>query len=93
MTLTQHYAELQAFTAADWKGLRAWMAWEHPELELTAQRLKDTWLSQRCADSVTPVVVLMAENGVGRHRLARLAVGGGISRGCPNLNAETAWSG
>jgi hypothetical protein len=71
--LTQHRPLLEPLTTGDWKGLRAWLQWEHPNLELTAQRLKDTWLSQRSADAVTPVVTLMSENGVGRLRLVRVA--------------------
>lgn len=71
--LTRRDAVLKPVSTADWEGLRAWLKWEHPDLELTAQRLRDTWLSQRCADAATPVVVLMAENGVGRSRLVRVA--------------------
>ncbi len=73
-TLVAHHANATPVSRSDWQGVRAWLAWQHPHLDLSAQRLRDTWLLF-CTSTVaglTPVVALMAD-GVGRERLMRAA--------------------
>jgi hypothetical protein len=69
--LQAHQASAAPLPRKDWEGLRAWMQWQYPDLDFSAQRLRDTWILFRTSATagVTPLVVLMAEDGVGRERL------------------------
>lgn len=72
--LRAHQPDASTLARRDWKGVRAHLSWQHRGLELTAQRLRDTWLlfSTGATAGLTPVAVLMS-NGVGRERLLRAA--------------------
>lgn len=72
--LQAHQPVATALGRKDWEGLRAYLAWQHPDLALTAQRLRDTWLLFNTGPTagLTPVAVLMADR-VGKDRLMRAA--------------------
>lgn len=73
-TILAHQAHATALSRKDWEGVRAWLLWQHPSLDLSAQRLRDTWLLFRTGtvSGLLPIVALMAD-GVGRERLMRAA--------------------
>lgn len=74
--ICDHQPRLRPFSREDWEGLRSWLRWQGGARELTAQRLRDTWLARSTGGvdaDVTPLVQLMSDRSVGKERLKRAA--------------------